>query len=45
MPELALKDGQWVFVNFHYGKSDQSEDDNLISTLKRLRQSQKPDSR
>lgn len=36
-PELTLKDGQWVFVNFHYGKSESSEDDNLMSTLKSLR--------
>jgi hypothetical protein len=37
-PELALKNGRWVFVNFHYGKSKISSDENLISELKALRE-------
>ena len=36
-PELMLKNGRWMFVNFHYGKSEDSEDENLVSTLKTLR--------
>jgi hypothetical protein len=35
--ELTLKNGQWMFVNFHYGKSERSADENLVSTLKALR--------
>jgi hypothetical protein len=38
MPELMLKDGRWLFVNFHYGKSKRSKDENLLSILKRLRE-------
>jgi hypothetical protein len=37
VPELMLKDGQWIFMNFHYGKSERSADENLVSTLKALR--------
>ncbi|HET7841720.1 MAG TPA: hypothetical protein VFM21_08945 [Terriglobia bacterium] len=36
--ELARKDGKWRFVNFHYGKSQWSADENLIDTLKKLRE-------
>jgi hypothetical protein len=36
-PDLILEDGKWVFVNFHYGKSDYSNDENLIDTLQMLR--------
>jgi hypothetical protein len=36
-PELMFKDGRWIFVNFHYGESEHSEDENLVSTLKILR--------
>lgn len=36
VPEVMLKDGRCIFVNFHYGKSKRSEDENLISTLKAL---------
>ena len=32
-PELALQSGRWVFVNFHYGKSRWSDDENLLSIL------------
>ncbi len=38
VPELMLKDGRWLFVNFHYGKSKRSKDENLVSILKRPRQ-------
>jgi hypothetical protein len=38
IPELMLKDGQWLFVNFHYGKSKRSKDENLLSVLKKLRE-------
>ena len=37
--ELMLKDGRWRFVNFHYGERDRSTDENLLSTLKSLRES------
>lgn len=36
--ELALKDGKWIFVNFHYGKSQWSADENLIDILRKLRE-------
>ncbi len=36
MPELTASGGTWVFVNFHYGKSEFSQDENLLSTLKLL---------
>jgi hypothetical protein len=36
MPELVAAGQSWVFVNFHYGKSKFSEDENLLSTLKFL---------
>lgn len=36
--ELALKDGKWVFVNFHYGKSQWSADENLVDILRKLRE-------
>jgi hypothetical protein len=36
--ELARKDGKWVFVNFHYGKSQESSDENLVAILRKLRQ-------
>jgi hypothetical protein len=36
MPELTASGGTWVFVNFHYGKSEYSQDENLLSTLKQL---------
>jgi hypothetical protein len=35
--ELVFKGGHWMFVNFHYGRSKRSEDENLVSTLKNLR--------
>jgi len=37
-PEVALRKGKWQFVNFHYGKSEFSVDENLISILKVLKQ-------
>jgi len=33
-PEVVFKDGQWMFVNFHYGTG---KDENLLSILKQLR--------
>jgi hypothetical protein len=36
-PELALRDGQWVFANFHYPQTKYHPvDENLISILKSL---------
>jgi hypothetical protein len=35
-PELVLKTGHWVFINFHYGKTKGLEDENLVSTLEKL---------
>jgi hypothetical protein len=40
MPELAQAGGAWVFVNFHY-KGQPPPDENLISTLKLLRDERK----
>ncbi len=34
--ELKRIDGKWKFVNFHYGKSEYPENDNLVSVLKCL---------
>jgi hypothetical protein len=34
--ELMRKSGRWLFVNFHYGKSAYSNDENLVSILKAL---------
>jgi hypothetical protein len=36
-PELVRKNGRWVFVNFHYGTSKFSSDENLVRELKALR--------
>ena len=36
-PELAQQNGHWVFVNFHYGKTEWTDDANLLSILKSLR--------
>jgi len=38
IPELAFRNGSWVFVNFHYpgGKSPQDKD--LLAMLKYLRE-------
>jgi len=36
-PELELKNKQWTFVNFHYGKSDIPDNENLLLILKTLR--------
>jgi hypothetical protein len=36
--ELVFNTGGWVFVNFHYGKSPDSSDMNLLSILKSLRE-------
>jgi hypothetical protein len=33
-PEVSFKDGQWTFVNFHYGKG---KGEDLLSILKALR--------
>jgi hypothetical protein len=35
-PELSLKNGQWVFVNFHYPPSGNPADNDLLSVLKGL---------
>jgi hypothetical protein len=36
VPELTASGATWVFVNFHYGKSEFSQDENLVRTLKLL---------
>jgi hypothetical protein len=41
IPELLFKEGRWLFVNFHYGPSEWSKDENLVSTLKALRDGRK----
>jgi hypothetical protein len=35
-PELLSQNGHWVFVNFHYGESRWSRDENLLSLLRSL---------
>jgi hypothetical protein len=37
IPELIQQNGHWIFVNFHYGKSKWSDDENLLTILKNLR--------
>jgi hypothetical protein len=37
VPELALENGKWVFVNFHYGESDTPVNENLLSILQQLK--------
>ena len=38
IPELALKDGKWEFVNFHYPNPERPEFENLLSLLESLRE-------
>lgn len=40
-PEVEFKDNHWVFVNFHYGKSEFPENENLVSVLKVLAKDRK----
>ena len=35
--EVACKEGKCFFVNFHYGKTEQAENENLLSVLKTLK--------
>jgi hypothetical protein len=43
MPELARKDGRWLFVNFHYPNSERPETENLLRVLQNFREGrQKP---
>lgn len=37
LPELAFKDGQWIFTNFHYGKANTPVNENLLSVLQQLK--------
>jgi Protein of unknown function (DUF3828) len=37
VPELAFEHGQWIFTNFHYGKTDIPVNENLISVLQVLK--------
>jgi hypothetical protein len=37
VPELALENGQWIFTNFHYGKTDIPVNENLLSVLQILK--------
>jgi len=45
IPELIQQNGHWVFVNFHYGKDKWSDDVNLLSILKTLRDEREKNSR
>jgi len=38
-PEVASENGKFVFVNFHYGKSEFPENENLVSILDALKKS------
>ena len=31
VPELAFENGQWIFTNFHYGKTSIPVNENLVS--------------
>jgi hypothetical protein len=37
--EAARRNGRWVFLNFHYGKSVSPENENLVSVLQALKRS------
>jgi hypothetical protein len=37
VPELAFENGQWIFTNFHYGKTDIPVNENLVSILQILK--------
>ena len=37
VPELAFENGQWIFTNFHYGKTDIPVNENLLSVLEVLK--------
>jgi len=37
VPELAFENGQWIFTNFHYGKTDIPVNENLLSVLQILK--------
>jgi hypothetical protein len=41
IPEIEYKNKHWMFVNFHYGKTEYPENENLISVLKALADSRK----
>jgi hypothetical protein len=38
-PEVKFVKGKWIFTNFHYGKTNIPENENLISILKALKAS------
>ncbi|SRR5216683_1056213 len=38
VPELVSKGGRWLFVNFHYGRTNRPEHENLLSILKSLKE-------
>jgi hypothetical protein len=35
VPELEFRDGQWVFINFHYPNSNHPDNENLVRILKK----------
>jgi hypothetical protein len=37
IPELAFENGHWIFINFHYGKTDIPVNENLVSILQVLK--------
>jgi hypothetical protein len=37
VPELAFENGQWIFTNFHYGKTSIPVNENLVSVLQILK--------
>ena len=37
VPELAFENGQWIFTNFHYGKTGSPVNENLVSVLQILK--------
>jgi Protein of unknown function (DUF3828) len=41
VPELVFENGQWVFTNFHYGKTSIPVNENLVSVLQILKKDRK----
>jgi hypothetical protein len=45
VPELAFENGQWIFTNFHYGKTDIPVNENLLSVLQVLKKDRRKKAR
>jgi hypothetical protein len=45
VPELAFENGQWIFTNFHYGKTDIAVNENLVSILQILKKDRRKEAK